>query len=172
MFCVGWRSRAAACAAARAVASHVPCRFQRQASGTPRDRRRGGLHFLGARFSSGVPVRQPVRVRTPSSASSCLLGRLVLWASRRRLFKPARMPKSDAPTDARVKWGRMLLDAREARKCYKMLDKFSPFFYTSATSRVCARSNQLVANSRPAVSSSRPAVFQQFFGTFWHFRSS
>ena len=25
---------------------------------------------------------------------------------------------------ARVKWGRMLLDAREARKCYKMLDKF------------------------------------------------
>ena len=94
------------------------------------------------------------------------------WASRRRLFKPARMPKSDAPMDARVKWGRMLLDAREARKCYKMLDKFSPFFYTSATSRVCARSNQLVANSRPAVSSSRPAVFQQFFGTFWHFRSS
>ena len=53
---------------------------------------------------------------------------LALWASRRRLFKPARMPKSDAPTDARVKWGRMLLDAREARKCYKMLEKFSPFF--------------------------------------------
>ena len=39
------------------------------------------------------------------------------WVSRRRLFKPARMPKSDAPMDARVKWGRMLLDAREARKC-------------------------------------------------------
>ena len=40
-----------------------------------------------------------------------------LWVSRRRLFRGARMPKSDAPTDARVKWGRMLLDAREARKC-------------------------------------------------------
>ena len=44
-------------------------------------------------------------------------GQDATWASRRRLSKPARMPKSDAPMDARVKWGRMLLDAREARKC-------------------------------------------------------
>ena len=130
-------------------------------------------------YRSSTPQKTKSKPCDESSVTASTFGHshiessvVIAWVSRRRLFKPARMPKSDAPTDARVKWGRMLLDAREARKCYKMLDKFSPFFYTSATSRVCARSNQLVANSRPAVSSSRPAVFQQFFGTFWYFRSS
>ena len=61
--------------------------------------------------AAGAPSRSsPLPTGTGTSSSS-------RWVSRRRLFKPARMPKSGAPMDARVKWGRMLLDAREARKC-------------------------------------------------------
>ena len=68
-------------------------------------------------FSAGGASRSNTRVLLWARLRKVADGCRTLWVSRRRLFKPARMPKSGAPMDARVKWGRMLLDAREARKC-------------------------------------------------------